>query len=149
MCNKRFNFSEVRDRQLKEKFMHLYYHDGKSKCRTPCVKNVYHSRFALRFPDLAITLLTIVFEKTIKITHSKFSTDEQTLLIRYECSVRCIFSIPMFVFERLGGSVSSGRTLLWIFITIFALSHVVHSSIKKCFYTGPSIKKINVMENLG
>ena len=68
MCNRRFNFSEVRDRQLKEEFLHLYYQDGKSKRRTPCLKNFYTSRFVLRFPRLARTLLFIVFEKITKMT---------------------------------------------------------------------------------
>ena len=136
MCNKRFNFSDVKDKELKEEFMHLYYHDGTSKCRPPCVKNVYTSRFVLRFPGLARTLLSIVFENTIAITHSKFSIDEQTLLIRYMkflmpwqkvfVGFNEIFMvlILMFVSERLGGSVSSGRTLLWIFVSIFAATQV-------------------------
>ena len=136
MCNKRFNFSEAKDKELKEEFMHLYYHDGTSRCRPPCVKNVYTSRFVLSFPGLARTLLSIVFEKTIGITHSKFSIDEQTLLIRCEVSQALqknafdgfvdifIVLILMFILERLGGSVSSGRTLLWIFVPIFAASQV-------------------------
>ena len=84
MCNQRFNFSEEKDKRLKEEFMHLYYHDEKSKCRVPCVKNTYTSKFVHRFPGLTRTLLFIVFEKTIKITASKFTIDEQTLLTRFE-----------------------------------------------------------------
>ena len=84
MCNQRFSFSEVKDKKLKEEFMHLYYHDDKSKkCRTPCVKNIYTSRFVHRFQGLKSTWLFIVFEETIKMTSSKFSVDEQTLLIRF------------------------------------------------------------------
>ena len=33
MCNQRFSFSEVKDKQLKEEFMHLFYHNDKSKHR--------------------------------------------------------------------------------------------------------------------
>ena len=86
MCNQRFNFSEVKDKELKEEFMHLYYHDEKSKCKTPCVKNTYTSRFVHRFPGLSSTWLFIVFEEKIKMTNSKFSIDEPTLLIRFKHS---------------------------------------------------------------
>ena len=93
MCNQRFNFSDEKDKRLKEEFMHLYYHDEKSKCRMPCVKNTYTNRFVHRFPGLTQTWLFIVFEKTIKMTHSKFSIDEQTLLIRFETSAYNAFLI--------------------------------------------------------
>ena len=123
MCNQRFNFSEAKDKLLKEEFMHLYYHDEKTKCRVPCVKNTYTSRFVHRFPGLTQTLLFIVFEKTIKMTASKFTIDEQTLLIRFENSMILVHAHLCFV-QRLGGSVSSGRTLLWILVTIFTAAQV-------------------------
>ena len=44
--------------------------------------------------------LIITFDNTIEIFQSTFSIDEQTFL------------------TRLGGSVSSGRTLLWLFLTL-------------------------------
>ena len=123
MCNQRFNFSEAKDKLLKEEFMHLYYHDEKTKCRVPCVKNTYTSRFVHRFPGLTQTLLFIVFEKTIKMTASKFTIDEQTLLIRFENSMLLVLAHLCFV-QRLGGSVSSGRTLLWVLVTIFTAAQV-------------------------
>ena len=134
MCNQRFSFSEVKDKQLKEEFMHLYYHDDKSKkCRTPCVKNTFTSRFVHRFQGLKSTWLFIVFEDTIKMTNSKFSVDEETLLIRFEnsghnglCSFYCFL-------QRLGGSVSSGRTLLWVLVTIFTASQVFSCPISSLY----------------
>ena len=50
--------------------------------------------------------LVIVFDKMVNVVHSGFSIDGQTLL------------------ARLGGSVSSGRTLLWVLLTILAAAEV-------------------------
>ena len=50
--------------------------------------------------------LVIVFDKMVNVVHSSFSIDGQTLL------------------ARLGGSVSSGRTLLWVLLTILGAAQV-------------------------
>ena len=86
MCDQRFNFTKEKDKDLKERFMHLYYHDGKSKCKTPCVKTIFSSSLIHTFQGLSKTLLFLVFDERIKITQSKFSIDEQTLLIRFKIS---------------------------------------------------------------
>ena len=86
MCDQTFNFTKEKDKDLKERFMHLYYHDGKSKCKTPCVKTIFSSSLIHTFQGLSKTLLFLVFDEKIKITQSKFSIDEQTLLIRFKIS---------------------------------------------------------------
>ena len=53
-----------------------------------------------------MTWLVLVFDKTHEVGHSAFSIDGQTFL------------------TRLGGSVSSGRTLLWILVTVFGAVQV-------------------------
>ena len=56
-----------------------------------------------------LTFLDLVFDKTLKVGHSAFSIDGQTFL------------------TRLGGSVSSGRTLLWILVSLLGVSQVKFS----------------------
>ena len=52
------------------------------------------------------TGVELVFDRTISVTRSTFSINEQTFL------------------TRLGGSVSSGRTLLWILVTLLGAPQV-------------------------
>ena len=51
--------------------------------------------------------LVIVFDKKIEIVRSTFKIDEQTFL------------------TRLGGSVSSGRTVLWILVSLIGAFQVI------------------------
>ena len=53
-----------------------------------------------------VTYLILAFDKTLEVDHSDFSIDSQTFL------------------ARLGGSVSSGRTLLWILVSLFGVAQV-------------------------
>ena len=56
------------------------------------------------------TALIIVFDRTAEVTHTRFSINEQTLL------------------TKLGGAVSSGRTLLWILVSILGgIQVILHS----------------------
>ena len=54
----------------------------------------------------ATAIFDIVFDKTVEIIHTKFSTNAETLLTGF------------------GGSVSSGRTLLWILVSLLGVSQV-------------------------
>ena len=86
----------------------LWAHDYKFKCKTPCKKNKYSTRLfdrsKLHYSD--VTTLTIIFDKTVEIVHTKFSTDTETLLTGF------------------GGSVSNGQTLFWILVSLLGLSQV-------------------------
>ena len=107
-CNKRFNFSAAKDKYLDTLFKPLYFHNREFKCKTPCTKNVYTSSFLHTSPSaIPSTVLMVIFDKKLEVAHSTFSIDGQTLL------------------TRLGGSVSSGRTLLWILVSILAVSQVL------------------------
>ena len=55
------------------------------------------------------TTLVIVFDSKVDIVHSSFKVDEQTFV------------------TRLGGSVSSGRTLLWILLGLLGTFEVNQS----------------------
>ena len=105
MCNKKFNFTKSKDRYMDRLFKPMYFHNRKFKCKPPCTKHLYSSRFVHASPSDNMYLV-IVFDKMVNVVHSSFSIDGQTLL------------------ARLGGSVSSGRTLLWVLLTILAAAEV-------------------------
>ena len=112
MCDKKFNHSANTTRavRISKLFKHLYYHDGRFRCKSPCSKNVYNTRF-LHKTENKRNSLEITFDNTVEVFHSTFSIDEQTFL------------------SRLGGSVSSGRTLLWIFLTLLGVFQVQFAGI--------------------
>ena len=105
MCNKKFNFTKSKDRYMDRLFKPMYFHNRKFECKPPCTKHLYSSRFVHASPSDNMYLV-IVFDKMVNVVHSSFSIDGQTLL------------------ARLGGSVSSGRTLLWVLLTILAAAQV-------------------------
>ena len=105
MCNKKFNISIAKDKIVDSLFKPLYFHNRRFGCKSPCTQNIFSSRFVHASPSDNMYMV-IVFEKTVKLVRSSFSINGQTLL------------------SRLGGSVSSGRTLLWVFLTILAVFQV-------------------------
>ena len=116
MCNKRFNVSTAESRTVQRLLKPLYFHDYKFNCRTPCTSNVYTTKYVQTSPshDNA-THLVLVFDKTVEVGHSVFSIDGQTFL------------------TRLGGSVASGRTLLWILLSLFGALQVILSLLGEAF----------------
>ena len=108
ICNRRFNVSTGESRKMARLFKPLYYHDTKFNCRTPCMTNVYTTKRVQTTPSKIEnnTYMILVFGKTLEVSHSSFSIDGQTLL------------------TRLGGSVSSGRTLLWILVSLLGAGQV-------------------------
>ena len=108
MCNRKFSSSSRGDEALLL-LRSLYGHDYKFKCKTPCQTNKYSTRLydKSNLPTLfPLTTLSIIFDKTVKVVQTKFSTDTETLLTGF------------------GGSVSSGRTLLWILVSLLGASKV-------------------------
>ena len=101
MCNKKLNISDnKRYTRINKLFKHMYYNDGVFDCRSPCLTNVYNTRLFHKTEKARnqSTTVVITFDNTLEVFRSSFSINEQTLL------------------TRLGGSVSSGRTLLWILL---------------------------------
>ena len=85
--------------KINKYFMQLYIHNVKFKCRTPCLTNKFTTELVHKTKSgNENNLLVIVFDRKIDISQSRFKIDEQTFV------------------TRLGGSVSSGRTLLWILV---------------------------------
>ena len=109
MCNTKFNSSskgDVDDTVIL--LRRLFTYDYNFKCKTPCQTNTYSTNPLYKFNkrNFNDTELGIVFDKTVEVVHTKFSTDIETLLTGF------------------GGAVSNGRTLLWIVISLLGASHV-------------------------
>ena len=105
ICNQTFNLRRAEDEKVKQIFRQIFFHTLPFDCRDPCTKNVYRTKLTHRIPRNG-TSLVITFNPKINIVRTKFSTDAQTLL------------------ARLGGSVSSGRTLLWVLISLLGIAQV-------------------------
>ena len=84
LCNKTFNVSDTRDTEVRAMFTPLYFHNREFKCKTPCTKTVYFSKFMHTSPTKwqDQMALIVVFDKKLDVTHSAFSINEQTLLVR-------------------------------------------------------------------
>ena len=111
MCDRKFNLSKEEEEELKKKFRRIFFHSlssSTSKCKSPCTRNIFTSKMTHRIPD-ADSAIFITFHPSIELFQSRLSVDAQTLL------------------TRLGGSISSGRTLLWILLSFFGAFQVVFS----------------------
>ena len=105
LCNTTFNFTAVKDAKLKQRFRALLSRVVKFKCETPCTQRIFKNTLSHSVPYNGTSLL-ITFSPKVAITKSKFSIDAETLLTRF------------------GGSVSSGRTLLWILLGLLGAPQV-------------------------
>ena len=108
MCNQIFNFSETKETKIRALFKPMYFHNREFRCKTPCSKSVFSSKYLGTSPSGGPNQisLAVAFDPMMDETHSSFAINEQTLLV------------------RLGGTVSTGRTLLWILVSILAASQV-------------------------
>ena len=109
MCNGRFNLTADYEEKIRGIFLELNSHYTSFNCKRPCTTNLNTSRLMGKIPpneSSSETRVELVFDRTISVTRSTFSINEQTFL------------------TRLGGSVSSGRTLLWILITLLGVPKV-------------------------
>ena len=79
--------------------------DWKSECKISCTRSKYTARFLSKLDYW--TGLNIFFDTTVDVTRSTFNIGGQTLL------------------TNLGGAVSSGRTLLWILVSLLGATQVI------------------------
>ena len=110
ICNKKFNVSTDESKKIEKLFYPLYFHGKTFNCRTPCTTNIYNTKYvqSTPSPNSNMAFLNLVFDKTPEVGHSTFSINGQTFL------------------TRLGGSVSSGRTLLWILVSLLGEVQVIY-----------------------
>ena len=81
MCNQKFNVSAKKRRKIKALFLRLHYDDWKSKCKIPCTKNKYTTGILIK-SSYSHPQLSIIFDKTVDVTHLTFSVDKQTFLTK-------------------------------------------------------------------
>ena len=114
MCNRKFNSSRNKGVDNPTILLRsLYQQDSKFNCKNPCQTNRYSTKL-LDYDEsnqnyLNGTELSIIFDKTVEVVRTKFSTDIETLLTGF------------------GGSISSGQTLLWVLVTLLSASQVLPS----------------------
>ena len=113
MCDQKFNFS-IFDSEILKLMFQMDFQDWKSECKIPCTRSMYTTRYLLKSP-FNRTGLHIYFDRRVDVTHSTFSINEQTLL------------------TSLGGSISMGRTVLWILVTLLGAVQVIKS---ECIFKG-------------
>ena len=106
MCNRKFNVSADKEKKIKGFFQQLFLHDVDFKCRTPCTTSKFTTNLVHTIESEHASLV-VAFDMKIDVVHSTFKIDKQTLM------------------TRLGGSVSSGRTLLWILLSLLGASQVI------------------------
>ena len=107
MCNQQFNLSSKQAERIKKFFIQLYIRNVKFDCKTSCSTNKFTTQLVHTTKhEGGDNALVIVFDKKVEIARSTFKIDEQTFL------------------TRLGGSVSSGRTVLWILVSLLGACQV-------------------------
>ena len=121
MCNHRFNVSESKSREVRQLLAGFFYHERKSRCKFPCTKNIYTTKFQFRFMSHDnLTNLGIRFDTALDVTQSTFAINEQTLL------------------TKLGGNISMGRTVLWILVSLLGATQVIsHCQLPEQLYSYP------------
>ena len=111
ICNHTMdNISKEKASKVEKLWITIFNHNLKFTCETPCTTTKYTTRLLQSVPH-DFSAMHVVFDRTVDITHSTFSISEQTLL------------------TRLGGSVSSGRTFLWILVSLLGTTKVVNDNI--------------------
>ena len=101
MCNKKFNLTQIEADRVRKTFydrMNLF---ESSNCKIPCTQMKYEVKWKQHIKAGGLKV-QISFDKTIDLTTSSFSVGILSVL------------------SSLGGSVSIGRTVLWICLLIVA-----------------------------
>ena len=109
-CDKKFNVSLNKSREISALFWHLRYRGIKFKCKAPCTKTSYRTRFAGTAP-YAYTALYITFDKTVDVTRSRFSIDGPTFL------------------TKSGGFIGVGRSALWLLVSLLGAFQVIRNTL--------------------
>ena len=98
ICNRVYNMTDIEDKQLRTMFRQVYPKFQPQTCNKPCTETVFDTEFMSKSPSQD-PVIQLIFQPVVSVTKSSFSISPQTLV------------------GRLGGSVSSGRTLLWALLT--------------------------------
>ena len=103
MCNRVFNMADNEGDVISHLLYRIYSVGFKSvSCKTPCTTTTFTSELVTKAPS-SVDVLILAFNPVVSVTRTSFSISPQTLV------------------TRLGGSVSSGRTLLWALVALMAV----------------------------
>ena len=95
MCNRVFNLTSEEGTYISHLLYRIYSVGFTNhSCKTPCTRTTYTTELVSKTPA-SLDFILLAFDPTVSVTRTSFSIGPQTLV------------------TRLGGSVSSGRTLLW------------------------------------
>merc|ERR1712107_512355 len=121
MCQKRFNFSTIEDNRIKRMFWRIYEKYRPLNCPSPCSKMTVETQ--LMYEDSFPTpTLDLIFDPEVEVNQSSFTVTVERLL------------------ADLGGSVSGGRTLLWLILSsLLALRTLV--TLTSCAWRRPRATK--------
>ena len=108
MCNRVFNMTQLKDQQMKTLFWKVSPKCQPQACKQPCIETVFDTQFMAHLPSQD-PVIQLKFEPivSLSVTTSSFSISPNTLV------------------GRLGGSVCSGRTLLWGLLTVIAGNYLI------------------------
>ena len=105
-CNKKFNVSKHRSKEIFSLFWGLTYKGMKLRCKPTCTKIKYTTKYLGGYP-YSFRRLDIIFDENVDIVRSRFSIDVYTLL------------------TKSGGFIGVGRSLLWILVSLLGAVEVI------------------------
>ena len=125
VCDKVFNLTSEKDKKVKWMFREIADFYVPKNRKTPCILRSFVTQLTYKTPTDANPLLMLSFDPVVSVTRSSFSLSGQNLAI------------------EVGGSVSSGRTLLWALLSLVTAYQLVRklakSGSKKWWYKKPTI----------
>ena len=102
-CNRVLNLTSVEGDVISHLLYRIYSVGFKSaNCKTPCTTTTFTTELVTKTP-YSVDVFVLAFDPVVSVTRTSFSISPQTLV------------------TRLGGSVSSGRTLLWALAALMAV----------------------------
>ena len=112
-----FNLSTVQDDSLKHMFWNIIDHYEPTNCPNPCKQTQFDTQllYKMQWSSLAEPPIWFIFDPVVSVTRSSFTISGQTLV------------------TRLGGSVSSGRTLFWAVTSLLTVGSILHKMLGGCW----------------
>ena len=114
-CNRVLNLTSVEGDVISHLLYRIYSVGFKSaNCKTPCTTTTFTTELVTKTPS-SVDVFVLAFDPVVSVTRTSFSISPQTLV------------------TRLGGSVSSGRTLLWALAALMAVLAGIKKGLATCW----------------
>ena len=114
ICDQVFNLTSEEDKKVKQMFWEIADYFVPKSCKTPCVLRSFATQLTYKSPTDANPLIGITFDPVVSVTRSSFSLSGENLA------------------TMVGGSVSSGRTLLWALLSLVSASQLLRKLAQMC-----------------